>query len=327
MKSRDGRRQHLHSLYGFDFPDDLYRFWDFANRLRPLEPLAALEPLDLHLVGPFDVLAGGFDGRLTRFSQLLHWRYANDPPEFFTVLSGAEDGLHWGYYLDEPGEPGGCVASYYAHDVLELSADGETLFEAVRMVIEQRYDDVESAGWRKPDEDDESLLPHTRPLSAAQGRQLSELDRIRSRLMAYATAERPECAAEYEEKYQGVCTRDERVLAPTLDGMGIVAPGDTYRPLSLDGGKLRKRLQSAKGTVALVEEARQALRDGYPATALKLGKDLWALGGPERTEYAYELLDAAYAALRRPVLREVLRVHRANRDLPCVDILEMEERL
>ncbi len=75
----------------------------------------------------------------------------------------------------------------------------------------------------------------------------------------------------------------------------------------------------------MVAEARQALREGFPGTALKLGKDLWAVGGERHTEYAYELLDAAYAALGREVLREVLRIHRANRDLPSVDILDAEQ--
>ena len=58
---------------------------------------------------------------------------------------------------------------------------------------------------------------------------------------------------------------------------------------------------------------------------MKLGKDLWALGGRERTGYAVELLDAAYEGLRRPVLRAVLRTHMENRELPSVDILENEE--
>jgi hypothetical protein len=49
-----------------------------------------------------------------------------------------------------------------------------------------------------------------------------------------------------------------------------------------------------------------------------------SVGGEQHTEYAYELLDAAYAALGRDVLREMLRVHRANRDLPSVDILDNE---
>src|SRR5207302_3936022 len=109
------RRQQLRDLYGFDFPEDLFRFWDFVNRLAPLEPLTAVAAAGLHLVGPFEVLAGHFDGRSSPYHQHLHWRYANDPPEFFTVLAGAE-GFHYGYYLDDPLKPTCCAASYFAID-------------------------------------------------------------------------------------------------------------------------------------------------------------------------------------------------------------------
>src|SRR4051812_30149860 len=131
------RRARLRAEYGFDFPDDFYRFWEFANRLSPLDPLNALsEPLGITLVGPFEILAGRFDGRVPLHSLLLHWRYHDDPPEFFTVLAGGGDGLHWGYYLDDPDSGSGCVASYYAREEYELSADGDTLFEAVRLHLE-----------------------------------------------------------------------------------------------------------------------------------------------------------------------------------------------
>ena len=75
-----------------------------------------------------------FDRRTPRYSLLLHWRYYNDPPEFFTVLLGGIDGLHWGYYLDDPtthlsAGPQAGVASYYTNDAFELMTDGDTLFE------------------------------------------------------------------------------------------------------------------------------------------------------------------------------------------------------
>ena len=121
------RRRRLRQLYGFDFPDDLFRFWEFVNRLRPLEPLAALADVGVHLAGPFDVLAGRFDRRTPRHSPLLHWRYHNDPPEFFTVLLGDTDGLHWGYYLDDPANCSRCVASYYTNDAFELMHSGTSI--------------------------------------------------------------------------------------------------------------------------------------------------------------------------------------------------------
>ncbi len=304
------RRRQLRELYGFDFPDDLFRFWEFATRLRPLEPLRALEAIEVHLVGPFEVLAGRFDGLAPRYSQLLHWRYHDDPPEFFTVLSGGSDGLHWGLFLDEPENDPGCVASYYARATYEISADGDTLFDAVRLDLERHCRDCVE-------------LCLDDPANAAEYEaRLGEIDILRRGLTRYATGERTEQGADYEERFPPQVQRDLRVVAATREGMGVAAPGDTYRPLRLKDPALWRQLRQTDDPAHFVEEARQALQDGYPATALKLGKDLWAIGGPRRTEYAYELLDAAYAALRRPTLREVLRVHQAQRDLPSVDILD-----
>jgi hypothetical protein len=302
----------LRQLYGFDFPEDSFRFWEFATRLRPLEPLAALaETTGIHLVGPFEVFAGRFDGRSPRYSQLLHWRYSMDPPEFFTVLSGGEDGLHWGYYLDDPAAGVGCVASYYTHDVFELSADGDDLFAAVRLHLEESWASWElDRSYQLVDEEaDESL---------------ARLARLREQLAAFATAERPEVGQEYVDRYSGRAPRRPAPVAATREGMGIVVPPELYRPLPLKDRKLWSLLRREEGLAEVVEEARRALREGYPGTALKLGKDLWSFGWGRGTEYAYELLDAAYAALGREPLRRVLEVHRANRALESVDILEAE---
>jgi hypothetical protein len=296
------RSQQLRRLYGFDFPEDFFLFWEFASRLRPLEPLAVLtEAVPVHLVGPFEVLAGRFDGRTTKFHQLLHWRYYLDPPEFFTVLAGGGDGLHWGYYLDDPAAQSGCIASYYAADVFELTADGDTLFEAVRLLLEER--------WESSQEDKATLR---------------EIDRLRQSLCRYATADRPEIGDAYVQKHQDQSSRARRVVAATREGMGIVVPPEKYRPLSIKDRKLWARLRKDDNPRDLVDEAFSGLRDGFPGTALKLGKDLWAFGGEHQTMYSYELLDAAYEALGRDVLRRVLEEHRAHRDLPTVDILEAE---
>lgn len=295
------RRARLKAEYGFDFPDDFYRFWEFANRLRPLEPLQALAALDLVLVGPFDVLAGRFDGRVTKHSLLLHWRYYDDPPEFFTALAGGGDGLHFGYYLDDPEAGSGCACSYFARDAYELSTDGDTLFEAARLHLEYFQAEAED------DNEDEAFA------------------KLRAALMVYATGDRPETGEEYTELYAGLAARNEHILAETTEGMGIVAQPELYRPFTLDDRKLTKLVGKKKADLGpLIDEARQALAGGFPATALQLGKNLWATGDERKAEAAYELLDAAYAALGRETLRRVLHTHRANRDLPSVDILEQE---
>ncbi len=306
------RRGQLRQLYGFDFPEDFFRFWEFASRLRPLEPLAAIdEAAYLSLVGPFEVLAGRFDGQAPRHSQLLHWRYSMDPPEFFTVLSGGGDGLHWGYYLDDPAAGVGCVASYYTRDVFELAVDGDDLFAALRLHLEESW-----AGW----ELDRSYQLVDEEYDEAVAR----LAALREQLMAFGTAEWPEVGQEYVDRYSGRATRRPAPAAATCEGMGIIVPPELYRPLPWKDKKLWSLLEKEDDPIELVEVARRALHEGFPGTALKLGKDLWSFGTGRRAEYAYELLDAAYAALGREPLRRVLQVHRANRELPSVDILEAE---
>ncbi len=302
------RRRQLRELYGFDFPDDFFRFWEFVNRLQPLEPLKALLDVSIHLVGPFEILAGRFDGLIPRYSLLLHWRYYLDPPEFFTVLVGG-DGFHAGYYLDDPAEGKGFVASYFAYDAFELTADGDTLFEAVRLQLEDHYQSCEEDADCQDDYEEA----------------MRDMDRLRQRLVEYATANRTEKGAAYTDKYRAVrLASEDSLVAQTFEGMGIAVSPHRYRPLSWQDEQLWAHLRETDDPIEVVEEARQALREGFPGTALKLGKDLWAIGGERHTQYAYELLDAAYAALDREVLRNVLRVHRANRQLPSVDILDDE---
>jgi hypothetical protein len=308
----DRRRSLLRDLYGFDFPDDLFRFWEFATRLRPLEPLNALyEALEIGLVGPFDVLAGRCDRHLPRRSLLLHWRYYNDPPEFFTVLAGGGDGLHWGYYFDDP--PGGPygLASYYARDVFELGIDGDSLFEAVRLHLEFCYEDLLAYAEM---EGDTEHFETTR----------SQLDALREALTRYATADRTEIGLAYTDRYAGEAARNALVTAETLENMGIVVPAVLYRPLTRTGKTYESYLRKTEDPADLVEEARLAIRQGFPGTALKLGKDLWAIGGERHDVYAFELLGAAYHALGREPLARVLRTHWEQRNLPSLDIFEEE---
>jgi hypothetical protein len=160
--------------------------------------------------------------------------------------------------------------------------------------------------------------------SAEHEAALEKIALLRQRLMEYATADRPEIGEEYTERYAGITQREESVVAATMEGMGIVVPPATYRPLSQEDRRLWRHLRRSDDPIAVVEEARQALRDGFPGMALKLGKDLWATTGAVKAAYACELLDAAYAGLGRELLRGVLQTHWANRELPSVDILEEE---
>jgi hypothetical protein len=312
MSSPD-RRAQLRDLYGFDFPDDLFRFWDFAKRLRPLEPLRALEDVThSRLVGPFEVLAGHFDGRTPRYSPHLHWRFWMDSPEFFTVIVGDTDGLHWGYWFDDPdAAPDGDVAHYWASDAFEFAADGATLFEAVRTDLEHHHGDCEDYLEDDPEAADDYQAD------------LKEIDRARRVLMRFATGRRTTTGQEYVDRWGYRSKRPNRITAKTPEGMGIVVPPERYRRLSLSDAALRKRLGKERNPADLVAEARRALAEGFPGTALKLGKELWAVAGKDRrARYAAELLDEAYLALGRHTLRRVLAEHVRHRDRPSLDIFD-----
>ena len=75
---------------------------------------AFYDTLNIQLSGPFEVLAGEFDRPNAPQSLLLHWRWRFDPAEFFTVMVGGTDGLHWGYCYDDPAQLPSCVVANYA---------------------------------------------------------------------------------------------------------------------------------------------------------------------------------------------------------------------
>lgn len=148
----------LRDLYGFAFPEDLAESFAVIKRLRPLEPLLALQDaLDLHLVGPFEVLAGRFDQAAVQPLMVLHWRFANDPPELFTAMVRAEDDLHWGYWLHtlSPHSPEGIPSLAMADPE---DPGGITLWKrgflgGVRVLIEEKQailDDADEAGLGLP---------------------------------------------------------------------------------------------------------------------------------------------------------------------------------
>jgi len=141
-------RARLREIYGVEFPDELFEIWDWRSGLTGDSLHAFSDVLGLSLHGPFDVLAGKLDGPL-RYSPLLHWRYQYDPPELFTVMTGDTDGLHWGYWFDDPGRLPPVVASFYARDAFEL-VESASLADAIGKHIERARAGIEDN--RKHDE-------------------------------------------------------------------------------------------------------------------------------------------------------------------------------
>ncbi len=286
-------RQALKDAYMIDFPDDLFAFWDFAKSFDADKPLLTFaEATGIALEGPLAILAGETEAPQNGWH--LGTRYYDDPPEFFLVLSGDTDGLHWGYWFDDPdNSPSACVASYYSRDAYEIWEDGKTLFEVFRLRLENLQETTLEYLEEENSEEDRAF--YEADLEAYAG--------LRSRLIDYATGDRPETGEEYRDKYAGMSNR--AIIADTFEGMGIVVPAPLYRPLSLGDEELRTRTIADTDLSEIVAEAQRALAEGFPGTALKLGKDLW-IGNAGQKQDAYRLLGAVYEALNRPTLQTLL---------------------
>lgn len=113
-------------------PNDFYQFWDFCKRIKSDKPSEALAPINLILVGPYDVLAEKLPQVLDDEKYLVHWRYFHDPPEFQTVIKGDDkNGFHIGYFRDVPDDPPVFLASNSANRNGEFAICGENIFAAV----------------------------------------------------------------------------------------------------------------------------------------------------------------------------------------------------
>ena len=295
----------LREAYGFDFPDEIHAVWDLAQELSPTRGCDAFwgdDSLGVGLVGPFDVLSGKYGRKRPKLPMALHWRYTMDLPELFTVAHGDSDGLHFGYWFDQELGESGWIASYYANDAYELSVPGRTLFEALRDELESRFAGALDGVEDEPDE------------LAAHAKNLTALTRLREKLMTYGTGDRPEIGVTYTQIHDLRGLRRRLAVAPSREGMGVVAPHASFSPI--DGAPAA--LKAARRRRALVEQVIEGAAAGLGGTALWLGRELWAQGHDAE---AYATLDAAYAALGRPGHRAVLAAHAENRRLPNVSLL------
>jgi hypothetical protein len=280
-------QQRIRDFYGFDFPEDFFRFRDFLARV-PAENLG--EVCDMFLGSPFAVAEGNPSFHY-RDHPLWDDRCYNDLPEFVTVFHGTSDGLHWGYFFDAPGDLPPVVAYYWHRESFQHSLDADSLFESVRWQVERsEMDSLDMAEYSAEDAED--------------SRKRMEMGKaIRTTLADFWGADRPETGEAYLDTYDYTGWR--KPVAPTHSQLGIVVPATFYRPLS------NYPPGSPRVDSALLDEARQMLTEGAPGAALQLGHNLWCVANqwPE----CYDLLEAAYTALDRGPLIHLMREARAFR--------------
>jgi hypothetical protein len=271
----------LKQIFGIDFPQDFFAFREFLEELKGHRLNLGNYPLSIRLAGTFNVF--DIEDNINSSTEEVNFRFYNDPPEFITLLWGEPDGLHWGYWFDDPSTGKAVVASYYHSDAFNISQQGYDLFTA----LENYLDEVKETMEEYLREDRKNAREYQKAIA-----QINEIGMI-------------------SRKYSRTEAWDRRIAAPTRDGMGIVVAPEQYQPL-LDTDRFLQWDYSP--TIAEVEamyRAVSALATNYPGTELKLGKDLWIY--PEFHETSYQLLEHAYKLLDRPILVDWLAQAKAFR--------------
>lgn len=278
----------IREWFGFAPPEDFALLWEFARLQNPEDPTHAFEIDDVTLVGPFDVLAGRFDKMKPRYDPCLHWRFFGDPPEFVTLLDGANDGLHWGYVVEEAGvEPVG-LAGYYAYDDVNFFGTPTSLLGLVREGIVSRQDTHQRDASYFPEDAEEYLE------NAAECQQL--LDAID----AFGVKHNIDLETETEIDLIDQCNDPVPLAFP--------APENFFQLPELAEGWIQELMEQAFTET----EAR-----------LCIGRFLWHWhhNGNKRIEdLAFSLLQDSYQKLGSSFHLHVLKQHKKHRHRASLDV-------
>ncbi|MDJ0516546.1 MAG: DUF2228 domain-containing protein [Trichodesmium sp. MO_231.B1] len=148
----------LKDYYDLEFPVSIFQLADFLQNY-PEEELKI--DLSTIRVSPSGILSLILNPKLLteNFKELalLHCRYYQDLPEFFTCLHEDSDGLHWGLLLDDPSVGFRGAASYYNNDDDEIQLYGSIFSALIDRCEEQlKYCDECLADF--PEDEDEDYL-------------------------------------------------------------------------------------------------------------------------------------------------------------------------
>lgn len=246
-------------------------------------------------IAPWGVTEWFGDDGLTRrvrpgLDARLHARYACDPPELVTVMSGHADGLHYGFFHDEPAKPPWLLVHNFARDTGEtagVNGVGRTVIDFLHFHVQQA---------RKDGLEVEVLLPA-----------LEELCDASAAVVAAEQPRRPKTIS----RLRALC------------GVGPALPASIKPSSSWPALEVRRRAYAASDPIVerWIAEAREAVAAGAPALALMIGHDLFFLRSAFQDE-AVELLEQGYGAIGREPLARIARLHSAHRTLASVDVYE-----
>lgn len=297
-------REVLRECYGFALPDSFYTFWDLVQSL-PEGEQTLVDAMGLKLAAPFDALRDSFDPK--DYDPIGAARHYNDPPELFTIFEGVNEysELHMGYWVSRimTDSPDYMVAYHHWDNDFEINAAGEDIYFAVRFWLEMVYDE---AGYSVDDDDDSGDADDDGYWATKV-----QLDDLRERLREVTGDDRDERGYEYMDLYGYDLYLPSNTR--TVDGAGVFVPYSSYRKVSYDKGYLSSSLFTWETAHEYYAEGLQHLRDGFPGSALKIGRDLWCF--PQYFDIATDLMMGAYSALGRDVHRWVVARYCRRREL------------
>ncbi len=316
MIDRHTAGQYIIRAYGFDLPDDFYRFAGFCEQLS--EQFADKETEDwvdganqvlLNTIGvslrkAFDVFRPDFDPDL--YNPPVNDRFLYDPPEFLTMLDGGSifDGQHWGYWfdgLDRPSRVGHC--DYEC--CIEFYDDGFSLFTALNNHINHMLNDDSIIRNRL---EDESAKKRWQELAdTVSGLSMDEEKPIeKSRL-------------EMIHKIQGLLKNylpappepERLIFVPCVHGLyddlGVYIEKKFYRkpwhPLYTKLVETNDAdIPKTTSLKRLVKETLTLADSGFPGAAYALGRRLWIMDDPSYWDLSEVLLKKALPLLHRSEL-------------------------
>ncbi|XP_030766903.1 histone PARylation factor 1 [Sitophilus oryzae] len=287
-----------------EMPTDFYAFWDFCKSLKPNKPEEALKNIGLTLVGPYDVLAGKFNGIVDKpeTMYLIHWRFYSDPPEFQTVLKADDKtGYHIGYFRDSPSELPVFLASNSANVDGILKVTGDNIFAAVNLYL----DDVKKSG-------DPFKKMNVHKIQSALQKRAQELK------------------LDLSERTQKIKDRDKKIVTRSFNKIGIVIPYNRktqtgYRDLAVTNKELTKILDNIQKSRP--EERQKFLSDLQLVltnasiatdecdfgTGIELGQDILAHGVETLNGTIARFLASNYRLIGREAFAKIAEAHMKNR--------------
>ncbi|KAK2588095.1 hypothetical protein KPH14_004156 [Odynerus spinipes] len=302
--SPDNMEENILNLFLVKMPEDFYQLYEFCKLTSNEDPLKTLKPINLYLVGPYDIL----NCKLKSFKNndkekyLRHWRYYYDPPEFQTIIRGDKDGLHFGYWRDEITEKPIFVAKNKADVNCVIEPVAENIFGTINNCIEDA-------------------------LKVANLFEKPSISQLHKRLKEFAHKHN----ITLERKTDKMRSRERKVVARTFHKAGIVVPYNKktqlgYRELAVMDKELQKILkdideagssEERKKAMSKLDEivrlATIAADECDFGTCLELAHDLFSSGSVHVEKIALQMFSIAYTHLDRLGFLEIVKAHLKDR--------------